>query len=67
MNDDQIALVEEAKKWKPFDQYSDDYQCQDKIYKKKGGFALKDKELVARHRSSAVEVVKVIGKKIYQG
>jgi len=59
-------LIELAKGWKPFP-YNDDYQCQDKRYEKKGGFALRDKELSSRHRSSGVEVVKMIGKKVIPG
>jgi hypothetical protein len=66
LNGHHKALIELAKGWKPF-AYNDDYQCKDKIYEKKGGFALRDKELSNRHRSSGVEVVKMIGKKLYQG
>jgi hypothetical protein len=36
-------------------------------YVKHGGFALTDKELLARLRSSGTEVVKMVGKKIFSG
>jgi len=43
----------------------DDYKSQDTF--KKGGFILKDKIILDRLRSSASEVIKIIGRKLFTG
>jgi len=58
------ALIKFAETFKYFDR-SDDYKTENTY--KKGGFALQDKDITKRLRSSGTEVVKMIGQKIFSG
>ena len=58
--------VERATKFKHYRDLTDDFKS-DAAYVKYGGFALRDKELLGRLRSSGTEVIKMVGKKIFSG
>ena len=53
-----MLLIQQAERFQYF-QTSDDYISQ--LAYKKGGFALTDKDITKRLRSSATEVIKMIG------
>lgn len=63
---DHRKYVERAKQFKHFRDLTDDFKS-DSAYEKHGGFALRDKELLGRLRSSGTEVIKMVGKKIFSG
>lgn len=52
--------------FKHYSDLTDDFKSE-AAYKKHGGFALRDKELLGRLRSSGTEVIKMVGKKIFSG
>jgi hypothetical protein len=60
------AFIAEAAKFSHYPELRDDFKSE-KAYVKHGGFALRDKELLGRLRSSGTEVVKMVGKKIFSG
>jgi hypothetical protein len=63
---DHGKYVERATKFKHYRDLTDDFKS-DSAYEKHGGFALRDKELLGRLRSSGTEVIKMVGKKIFSG
>jgi hypothetical protein len=60
------TFIEMAAKYRHYPELTDDFKS-DAAYEKHGGFALRDKELLGRLRSSGTEVVKMVGKKIFSG